>query len=493
MGPERTPATVLELPSPAESTPGGGGWGAGVSPGSDSAAVPEGLPGAEATPRRGGPASAAGLRNLDAAGAWEVALRDAGSGEEVGRGTNAARTPQAATLPEWRNERLRPARVDSLRGFVPPLEMPSSSDSDGSTRNYAFCDSPATPTGASGGGWVDITPPRKRPFSPNPLDNLVGRFGASLGTLGRVFSPRLPPGLRKSERQDSLRDTKVLMTTQLQRTRSIIHHELFCFEDHFEFLDRVGRTPTSEVWLVRHRTYDQLFAIKKSHRPFSSKLERDQHMHEVEAVARLPPHSHIVGHFRAWQQDQLFYIQMEYCEGGSLGDLLRRQGQALLPDGEVWRLCAEVADGLVCLHAASILHLDIKPDNIYLDGEGTFHIGDFGLALLDRRWDWQEGDGQYVAPELLSLSTDPTPAADIFSLGVMLYEVSAGKHLPRTRPDPRDVHIPGRPSAMEALARRMLALEPAERPTAAEVCAAARAALAGISGRVPESAGESGM
>ena len=437
---------VLDLPSPAESTPGGC-W----APGSTS------------------PVEIPAPCELDA----------------------------EAALPDWRNERLRPARVDSLRGLpvVPPLELPSSSDSDGtgSTRNYAACGSPATPTGAAGGGWVDITPPRKRPFSPSPLDHLVGRFGASLSNLGRMVSPRLPPGLRKPQRQDSLRDTKVLVSTQLQRTRSIIHHELFCFEDHFEFLNRIGQTPTSEVWLVRHRTYDRLYAIKKSQRPFACKAERDQHMHEVEAVARLAPHPHIVGHFRAWQQDQLFYIQMEYCERGSLGALLGGRGPALLSDGEAWRLCTEVADGLAYLHAASILHLDIKPDNVYLDAEGTFHVGDFGLALLDRRWDWQEGDGQYVAPELLALSAEPTPAADIFSLGVMLYEVSTGKHLPRTRPDPRDVHLPGRPSAMEALVRRMLARDPADRPTAEEVCVTARGALTPPSGgtRSPEAAGES--
>ena len=430
-------------------------------------------------------------RELDAAGAWAGVHR------------GLAGSPPAAELPEWRNERLRPARVDSLRilpQFVPPLEVPSSSDSDGtgeippgSTRKHAVCDSPETPTGASGGGWVDITPPRKRPFSPSPLDHLVGRFGASLSNLGRMISPRLPPGLRRSQRQDSLRDTKVLVSTQLQRTRSIIHHELFCFEDHFEFLNRIGQTPTSEVWLVRHRTYDRLYAIKKSQRPFACKAERDQHMHEVEAVARLAPHPHIVGHFRAWQQDQLFYIQMEYCERGCLGALLGGLGPALLPDSEAWRLCAEVADGLAYLHAASILHLDVKPDNIYLDAEGTFHVGDFGLALLDRRWDWQEGDGQYVAPELLALSAEPTPAADIFSLGVMLYEVSTGKHLPRTRPDPRDVHLPGRSPAMESLVRRMLAREPADRPTAEKVRATARGALAAPPGgaSTPEAAGES--
>ena len=121
------------------------------------------------------------------------------------------------------------------------------------------------------------------------------------------------------------------------------------------------------------------------------------------------------------------------------------------------------------------MHLDIKPENVYIDGAGTYHIGDFGLAVVDEKWDWEEGDGRYLAPELLQDDCTPTTAADIYSLGVMLVECATGKLLPRNRAtfSPRmvvaDLRSVDAPEDYASMLRDMLAQNPLARPTATKI------------------------
>jgi serine/threonine protein kinase len=71
--------------------------------------------------------------------------------------------------------------------------------------------------------------------------------------------------------------------------------------------------------------------------------------------------------------------------------------------------------------------MDVKPENVYLHGSGTLKLGDLGIAVaLVASVGWQEGDGRYVAPELLPRSAGPSPASDIFSLGVSLLQCATG-------------------------------------------------------------------
>lgn len=90
-------------------------------------------------------------------------------------------------------------------------------------------------------------------------------------------------------------------------------------------------------------------------------------LREIRAVAELPSHPHIVGQYRAWQEGGHFYIQMDYCQAGSLHQALQqaRGAGAALPDEALWRIAGDVACGLRFLHSHGVLHLDIKPENIY--------------------------------------------------------------------------------------------------------------------------------
>ena len=210
----------------------------------------------------------------------------------------------------------------------------------------------------------------------------------------------------------------------------------FRFHDHFDFQRLIGRSPTSEAWLVRSKQSDKPYCVKKVTAKFRTPGERSRYIHEVEAVCFLPPHPNVVKYYRAWQENRHFYAQMELCECGSFGACLARlPPNSLVDEVDVWRMAAQVARGLAHVHAHGILHLDVKPDNVLLDARGTYKLGDFGVAYVkDKGWELQDGDGGYVAPEVLAMNPEdpgsiPTSAADIFSLGASIHEAASGKRL----------------------------------------------------------------
>ncbi|GAB4813157.1 hypothetical protein N2152v2_000203 [Parachlorella kessleri] len=275
--------------------------------------------------------------------------------------------------------------------------------------------------------------------------------------------------------RNSLKDSKVLMVSGIKRSESLLQPDLFRYHNHFEFLGLLGRTHLSEVFKVRHRQTGELFAVKRSRRRFKSKLHRERCLREISAVSALPAHPNIVGQYRAWQEGGHFYIQMDLCDGGSLHQLIaaaEAEG-SLLSEEEVWTVAWEVASGLHFLHSNGVLHLDIKPENIYRDSAGACQIGDFGLAVSSQATEWwEEGDGDYVAPELLRAQGSPSPAADVYSLGATLYECATGSKLSQVLHGGGlacDASLPGRSLALQELLRWMLQPDPARRPSAAQV------------------------
>jgi membrane-associated tyrosine/threonine-specific cdc2-inhibitory kinase len=194
-------------------------------------------------------------------------------------------------------------------------------------------------------------------------------------------------------RMNSLAETKVLTSTLLVRQTSVSNDATFEFDEHFQYEQRIGCSQNSEVWLVTSKTSGRAFVVKKCVHAFTTDAQRAKLRREVEAAALLPEHPNIVRYFRSWQKEQIFYIQMEHCACGSLSSVLARLPQGhLIAELDVWRLAAQVASGLAFMHAHKIIHLDIKPDNIYIDASGTCKIGDLGLAYVqDAGWDWEEG------------------------------------------------------------------------------------------------------
>ena len=275
-------------------------------------------------------------------------------------------------------------------------------------------------------------------------------------------------------RMNSLNETKLLAVTNLRRQKSNSLPSNFRFDAHFRYERRLGRTANAEVWLVTGLETGEPFVVKKRHKPFTSDLDRRSAMRELEAVANLPEHENVVKVFRGWQQERLFCMQFEYCECGSLGTALQRlRPGVVLEERDIWRLIYEIGSGLKHIHSHSVLHLDLKPENIFINRQGTFKIGDFGLAWAPgHAWRVEDGDGGYVAPELLNLNADakPQPSCDIFSFGAMLYELAAGRKFRECKSIEEKDSIPKERSlALRNLVIMCLHRNPNLRPSAVEI------------------------
>jgi len=126
-------------------------------------------------------------------------------------------------------------------------------------------------------------------------------------------------------------------------------------------------------------------------------------------------------------QGGLHYISMEYVDGEDLSSLLRRIGR--LPDDKAIELARQIGAGLAAAHGRGVIHRDLKPGNVMIDGQGQARITDFGLAGLAEEFHGAEirvGTPAYMSPEQIA-GKEVTERSDIFSLGLLLYELFTGK------------------------------------------------------------------
>jgi serine/threonine-protein kinase len=191
---------------------------------------------------------------------------------------------------------------------------------------------------------------------------------------------------------------------------------------------QIGSGGMSTVYRAFDLTLERPVAIKLMHREIatdSDQLERFRR--EARSVARLS-HPHIVGVIDAGEDKHRPYIVFEYVEGETLKERIRRMGR--LPIDEAIAYTIEIARALGCAHANQIVHRDIKPQNVLIDAEGSAKVTDFGIARSLQ----EEGltaDGRvlgttdYVSPEQ-ALGQDVNGQSDIYSLGVVLYEMLTG-------------------------------------------------------------------
>lgn len=167
-------------------------------------------------------------------------------------------------------------------------------------------------------------------------------------------------------------------------------------------------------------------------------------------------------------EGHLYYV-MEFVDGEDLASRLRRPEK--MPMDEVVPLIADVSEALQMAHALGVVHRDVKPGNILLSQDGPPKLGDFGLALsaeqaadpLRRtRVGTTVGTVEYAAPEQLAKSHEITPASDVFSLGVLAYELLTGE-LPRGNFDPPSVRNPAVDTAFDSVVLHALQSEPTRR------------------------------
>jgi serine/threonine protein kinase len=269
--------------------------------------------------------------------------------------------------------------------------------------------------------------------------------------------------------------------------------------DRYEILQRIGDGGMAEVFRAHDRTLDRDVALKVLRAAYVDDAEFSQRFHrEADALAALH-HPNIV-HVLDWgTSDDAPYIAMELMEGGTLRDLLRAQGR--LTEETAVRLTAEIADGLEAAHLRGVLHRDLKPDNVLLDGAGKPKLGDFGIARLAAataitRTGELLGTPRYLAPEQMTGDV-VDERADVYALGVILYEMLTGAQPTggvtaseivsrRLRSDPRPPRRLVRITpALEAVVLRAVARDPRRRFARASEFHAALLSLSLVSPATP--------
>jgi eukaryotic-like serine/threonine-protein kinase len=190
----------------------------------------------------------------------------------------------------------------------------------------------------------------------------------------------------------------------------------------------VGAGGMSTVYRAFDTVLERQVAIKLMHREIAADEDQlERFRREARSVAQLN-HPYVVGVIDASEDDGTPYIVFEYVEGETLKDRIRRLGR--LPVVEAVAYAIEIARALGAAHERRIVHRDVKPQNVLIDEEGTARVTDFGIA----RSLAEEGltaDGRvlgttdYVSPEQ-ALGHPVTPQSDLYSLGVVLFEMLTG-------------------------------------------------------------------
>jgi len=279
-----------------------------------------------------------------------------------------------------------------------------------------------------------------------------------------------------------------------------------CLNDRYRLEAQIGSGGMSTVYRAFDTTLERQVAVKLMHREIASDSDQlERFRREARSVAQLS-HPHIVGVIDAGEEDGRPYIVFEYVEGETLKERIRRMGR--LPIDEAIAYAIEIARALGAAHARQIVHRDIKPQNVLVDGEGSAKVTDFGIARSLE----EEGltaDGRvlgttdYVSPEQ-ALGHDVDGQSDIYSLGIVLYEMLTGdvpfhgenqvsvamKHVREDLPDVQAAR-PEVSARLAAVLDRMTEKDLALRhPDAAAVEADLEDALAAEASRTGTSTGE---
>lgn len=197
--------------------------------------------------------------------------------------------------------------------------------------------------------------------------------------------------------------------------------------DRYRIVGLLGKGGMGEVYRADDLKLGQPVALKF----LPDKLLRDgaslARFHREVRVARQVSHKNVCRVYDIGETNGHHFLSMEYIKGEELSSLLRRIGR--LPPDKALQIARQICAGLAAAHDSNVLHRDLKPSNIMIDGDGNARVLDFGLAGLSEEFKQDEissGTPAYMAPEQLA-GKQVTLRSDIYSLGLVLYELFTGK------------------------------------------------------------------
>jgi serine/threonine-protein kinase len=256
--------------------------------------------------------------------------------------------------------------------------------------------------------------------------------------------------------------------------------------ERYRVVAMAGRGGMGEVYRAEDLTLGQLAAIKFLPETLSQDAAALSRFHSEVRIARQVSHPNVCRVFDIGNADGVPFLSMEFVDGEDLASVVRRIGR-LSPD-KATEIARQICAGLAAAHERGVIHRDLKPANVMLDGAGKIRITDFGLAGIAasiQGADIRAGTPAYMAPEQLA-GKEVTAKSDIYSLGLILYEILTGKRAfdAATLPELTKLRDQGtitNPSTLvrdldpliERVILRCLENDPAKRPASALQVAAA--------------------
>ncbi|CAH1976967.1 unnamed protein product [Acanthoscelides obtectus] len=368
--------------------------------------------------------------------------------------------------------KLEFAACNNNNNDTPLPKNPSLSPPYKRIRALRLFDSPLTPRTIIQKSSTNTPLPRSRLFGDKPRA-VASAYHKREDKPSANVNPFTPDGMLLSKKRRrsvrSLIDSPELKATTCslndsdssdveleQPTKRVALRESNISRYHQEFLELelIGKGQFGSVYKCVNRLDGCVYAVKKSTKPVAGSAFEKTALNEVYAHAVLGKHQHVVRYYSAWAEDNHMIIQNEYCNCGSLADKIAKEP---LTQQELRTMLLHVAEGLRYIHSEGLVHMDIKPANIFIsrekkvhlnydshdDGfeeldessmmeeELTYKIGDLGHVTSIQNPQVEEGDCRYLPAEILQDDYTQLPKADVFALGVTVIECLGGGPLPK--------------------------------------------------------------
>ena len=279
---------------------------------------------------------------------------------------------------------------------------------------------------------------------PSPRDEEFIRFAVASGYLTDEQARQAQGALRDIEQLGGAATAPELLVKRgllNDRQVALVHQAMAASKSAtkvprelggFELIEKIGQGGMGSVFKARQKELNRTVALKV----LSPRLARNnefvqQFLREARSAGRLS-HPNIVAAIDVGESQGFYYFAMEFVDGETVAKLLARGGP--LPEERALRIAADVARALDHAYQKGLIHRDIKPDNIMFTSDGRVRVTDFGLAKAIGKGTPEDTDDErfmgtpaYVAPEQIRSEPDIDCRADIFSLGVTLFQMLTGE------------------------------------------------------------------